>query len=180
MLYIKNCCKLLFLKIIKILNEADTEETPCLSRFIDISPFQETTFGGTTGINVTRASCPGKTSPIIIQPFTSTAKVDDSLWWINNCVERLACNLRSTTGVRRTALSILKVLHHIDIVHGSETEMDSSEREDMKIEVGGALYTLTRDALIEVCDLLTIAGSEFEEVSGKSRSSLILHVYLFI
>ena len=79
-------------------------------------------------------------------------------------------------GELRCLLCKEKVLHHIDIVHGSETEMDSSEREDLKIEVGGALYTLTRDALIEVCDFLTIAGSEFEEVSGKSRSSLILHV----
>ena len=33
-------CYLLFLKIIKILYEADTEEAPCLSRFIDITPFQ--------------------------------------------------------------------------------------------------------------------------------------------
>lgn len=41
--------------------------------------------------------------------------------------------------------------------------MDSSE------QVGGALYTLTGDALIDVWDFLTIAGSQFE-VSGKSRS----------
>ena len=46
MLYIERTvvnCYLLFLKIIKILYEADTEEALCLSRFIDITPFQGTT-----------------------------------------------------------------------------------------------------------------------------------------
>lgn len=69
-----------------------------------------------------------------------------------------------------------KVLQHTDIVHGSETEMDSSELEDLKLEVGDALYTLTRDALIEVCYFRTIAGPKFENVSGKSCSSLISYV----
>lgn len=69
-----------------------------------------------------------------------------------------------------------KVPLHTDTVPRPETEMDSSEREDLKLEVGGALYTLTRDDLIEVCDFLHIAGSKFEIVSGKSRSSLIVHV----
>lgn len=54
--------------------------------------------------------------------------------------------------------------------------MDSSELEDLKLEIGGALYTLTRDTLIELCDFLTIAGPTFERVSGKSRSSLISHL----
>lgn len=54
--------------------------------------------------------------------------------------------------------------------------MDSSELEDLKLEVGGALYTLTRDNLVEVCDFLNIVGSKFEKVSGKSRSSLISYV----
>lgn len=57
-----------------------------------------------------------------------------------------------------------------------ETEMDSSELEDLKLGVGGALYTLTRDALVEVCDFLAIAGPGFENVSGKSRSSLISYI----
>lgn len=69
-----------------------------------------------------------------------------------------------------------KVLHHTDIVHGSETEMEASELENVKLEVGGALYTLKRDNMVEVCDFLTIACPNFEMVSGKSRSSLISHV----
>ena len=51
---------------------------------------------------------------------------------------------------------------------GKETEMDSSALEDLKLEVGGKLYTLTIDDLNEVCDFLTIARSTFEYVSGKS------------
>lgn len=58
--------------------------------------------------------------------------------------------------------------------------MDSSALEDLKLEVGGKLYTLTRDDLIEVCDFLTIAGSTFEYVSGKKRSSLISHVTMHL
>lgn len=54
-----------------------------------------------------------------------------------------------------------------------ETEAESGAPEDLKIEIGGALYTLTRDDLVEVCDFLCIAGSKFENVSGKSRSALI-------
>ncbi|KAF3835542.1 hypothetical protein F7725_028100 [Dissostichus mawsoni] len=48
------------------------------------------------------------------------------------------------------------------------------------LEVGGKLYTLKRDDLIEVCDFLTIAGTTFEYVSGKSRSSLISHVTMHL
>ena len=63
-------------------------------------------------------------------------------------------------------------------MHNSETEMESSALDDLKLEIGGALYTLTRDALIEVCDFLSIAGPglTFENVKGKSRSALISHV----
>lgn len=67
-------------------------------------------------------------------------------------------------------------LHHADIVHGPVTGMDSSDLEDLKLEVGGALYTLTRDALVEICDFLTIAGPKFEKVSGKNRSFLISYI----
>ncbi|KAK0156236.1 hypothetical protein N1851_000489 [Merluccius polli] len=54
--------------------------------------------------------------------------------------------------------------------------MDSSELEELKLEVGGALYTLTRDALIEVCDSLLIAGLNLEKVTGKRRPFLISHI----
>lgn len=54
--------------------------------------------------------------------------------------------------------------------------MDSSALEDFKLEVSGALYTLTKDALIQVCDFLRIGGLKYENVPGKSRSSLISHV----
>ena len=58
--------------------------------------------------------------------------------------------------------------------------MESSQLEDLKLEVCRALYTLTRDDLIEVCDFLAIAGIRFEKVSGKSRSSLILHIISYL
>lgn len=54
--------------------------------------------------------------------------------------------------------------------------MESSGLEDLKLEVAGTLYTVTRDILIEVCDFLNIAGSKLERVSGKSRSSLISYI----
>ena len=60
----------------------------------------------------------------------------------------------------------------------SEGEMESTPLDDLKLEIGGALYTLTRDALVDVCDFLLIAGpgSTLENVKGKSRSALISHV----
>lgn len=58
----------------------------------------------------------------------------------------------------------------------SDPEMGSSALEELKLEIGGALYTLGRDALIEICDFLLIAGSTYENVKGKSRSALIAHV----
>ncbi|KAL3979220.1 hypothetical protein ACER0C_017770 [Sarotherodon galilaeus] len=54
--------------------------------------------------------------------------------------------------------------------------MESSGLEDLKLEVAGTLYTVTRDILIEVCDFLNIAGSKLEKVSGKSLSSLISYI----
>lgn len=83
--------------------------------------------------------------------------------------EILACHLRSNTGARRAAVSILQR-------QGSASQTDISELEDLKLEVGGALYTLTQDTLVEVCDFLNIADPEDERISGQSRSSLISHI----
>lgn len=55
----------------------------------------------------------------------------------------------------------------------ADSEIDSSELEDLKLTVSGKLYTLAKYALIEVCDFLIIAGPNFEHVTGKSRFSLI-------
>ena len=78
------------------------------------------------------------------------------------------------------AVSSAKRRFYITLTMSTGKELDSSALEDLKREVGGKLYTLTRDDLIEVCDFLTIAGSTFEYVSGKKRSSLISHVTMHL
>ncbi|KAG7478880.1 hypothetical protein JOB18_011456 [Solea senegalensis] len=118
--------------------------------------------------------------PTIIQSFTHLQPEWTSVWWFNICGKRLACSLGLTTGARRAALSILQRSNFTNIIHGSVSEMASSEMEDLKLKVGGALYTLSKYNLIEVCDFLCIAGLAFENVSGKSRSSLIAYITMHL
>lgn len=52
--------------------------------------------------------------------------------------------------------------------------------EDLRLEVVGTLYSLSSDHLIAVCDFLDIAGTQRENVLGKSRSFLIAHIVKYI
>ncbi len=52
--------------------------------------------------------------------------------------------------------------------------------EDLRLEVVGTLYSLNSDHLIAVCDFLNIAGTQRENVLGKSRSFLIAHIVNYI
>lgn len=54
--------------------------------------------------------------------------------------------------------------------------MESSEVEALQLEIIGLLCTLPVESLKELCDFLTIAGSKFEHVTGKNRTSLILMI----
>ena len=56
------------------------------------------------------------------------------------------------------------------------TKMDLSVIEDMKIEVIGTLYTLTKDALLEICCGLDIKELRQLEVSKQTRSFFIAHI----
>lgn len=51
--------------------------------------------------------------------------------------------------------------------------MDSATLEYFKLEVIGTLYPLTRDTLIEICNVLDIEGLIQVDLTGKSRSLLI-------
>ncbi|KAK0135228.1 hypothetical protein N1851_028947 [Merluccius polli] len=51
--------------------------------------------------------------------------------------------------------------------------MASSEVEQLQIEIFRELCELPRDALVELCDFLCIAGGALEHVTGKSRGALI-------
>ena len=48
--------------------------------------------------------------------------------------------------------------------------------EELQEEVVGALYTLTRDNLLEISDFLNISGDQRADVKGKSRISLVTHI----
>lgn len=54
--------------------------------------------------------------------------------------------------------------------------MESTEVEALQLEIIGLLCTLPAESLKELCDFLTIAGSKFEHVTGKNRTSLILMI----
>ena len=51
--------------------------------------------------------------------------------------------------------------------------MASSEVEQLQVEIFRELCELPRDALVELCDFLCIAGGALEHVTGKSRRALI-------
>lgn len=51
--------------------------------------------------------------------------------------------------------------------------MASSEIEDLKLEVIGALYTLTKDLLLEPLNVFDIRGLSLVDIKDKSRSFLI-------
>lgn len=52
--------------------------------------------------------------------------------------------------------------------------------ETLQLEIKGALYRFTTDQLIKVMDFLQIAGSQKENVTGKTRNTLISHVIRFV
>ena len=54
--------------------------------------------------------------------------------------------------------------------------MDSSVIEDLKLEVIGTLYTLTREALLEICSGLDIKELRQLDVSKQTRSFFIAHI----
>ncbi|KAK0142717.1 hypothetical protein N1851_019351 [Merluccius polli] len=58
--------------------------------------------------------------------------------------------------------------------------MDSSEMEQLQLEVIRELCVLPRDILVELCDFLTIAGPLFECVTGKGRTALITLISNYI
>lgn len=51
--------------------------------------------------------------------------------------------------------------------------MESTEIETLQLEIIGLLCKLPADKLKQLCDSLTIAGTDFEHVTGKNRASLI-------
>lgn len=51
--------------------------------------------------------------------------------------------------------------------------METSEQEKLQLEVIQALCTLPRDCLLDLCDFLTIAGPEFENISSKNGTWVI-------
>jgi len=51
--------------------------------------------------------------------------------------------------------------------------MESTELEELQLEVIRALCLLPRESLVELCDYLIIAGAEFEHVTNKGRTALI-------
>ena len=56
------------------------------------------------------------------------------------------------------------------------TKMDLSVIEDLKLEVIGTLYTLTREALLEICSGLDIKELRQLDVSKQTRSFFIAHI----
>ncbi|XP_068115048.1 uncharacterized protein [Hyperolius riggenbachi] len=57
--------------------------------------------------------------------------------------------------------------------------MESSGVEDLKVQVGGALYALSKDALLEICDFLSIAGPS-KNVADTSQSFIIVHIMSYL
>ncbi|XP_044227629.1 uncharacterized protein LOC122996129 [Thunnus albacares] len=55
-----------------------------------------------------------------------------------------------------------------------------SELEKLQLEIKGALYKLTVEQLIKVCDALQISGPGKEHVTGKTRSQLVSHVIRYL
>ena len=55
-----------------------------------------------------------------------------------------------------------------------------SEFENLQLEIKGALYKLTVEQLIKVCNALQLSGPGEEQVTGKTRSQLIAHVIKYL
>lgn len=55
-----------------------------------------------------------------------------------------------------------------------------SELEKLQLEIKGALYKLTIEQLIKVCNTLQISGPGKEHVTGKTRSQVISHVIKYL
>ena len=55
-------------------------------------------------------------------------------------------------------------------------KMDLSAIEDLKFEVIGTLYTLTREALLEICSGLDIKELRQLDASKQTRSLFIAHI----
>lgn len=55
-----------------------------------------------------------------------------------------------------------------------------SELEKLQLEIKGALYQLTVEQLIKVCNALQISGPGKEHVTGKTRSQVISHVIKYL
>lgn len=51
-----------------------------------------------------------------------------------------------------------------------------SEVENLQFEIKAALYQLTVDELIQICDSLTISGVNKENVTGKTRNTIVSHI----
>lgn len=60
------------------------------------------------------------------------------------------------------------------------TKMDSSETEDLKLEVIGTLYTLTKDVLLEICCVLDIKELRQLDLSARTRSFFIAHIVQYL
>lgn len=58
--------------------------------------------------------------------------------------------------------------------------MDPSVEEDFKLEVIGSLYCLTKEALIEICDILDVEGLTQIDVTGKGRSFFISQIVMHL
>lgn len=54
------------------------------------------------------------------------------------------------------------------------------EFEKLQLEIKGALYKLTVEQLIEVCNALQISGPRKEYMTGKTRSQLISFVMKYL
>lgn len=52
--------------------------------------------------------------------------------------------------------------------------------EKLQLEIKGALYKLTIEQLIKICNTLQISGPGKEHVTGKTRSQVISHVIKYL
>lgn len=58
-------------------------------------------------------------------------------------------------------------------------KMDS-EMDNLQFEIKGALFQLTSDQLIEICDFLGISGTSKDNITGKSRNILVSMISKYI
>lgn len=55
-----------------------------------------------------------------------------------------------------------------------------SEVDNLQFEIKGALFQLTSDQLIKICDLLAISGANKENINGKTRNALVSLISKYI